>query len=285
MMITLLLALTTTPAVESPDTTLRISRGTTIEVTSMTRPIILRTGAGDQVRVVGANAERSGSTLEIDAASPFGRGTGPITVTVPAWATVEVDAMNANIMIEDAAERVSASTLNGRIESRGGRGTLTLSTMAGAISVKDFAGTRLGVDAVSGEILVDGATGTLTIESVSQGITLRNIRSSNVTAETTNGRVQWEGPLDPRGRYTFATHNGEILLLLPQAASARVRGSMFNGTFESDLPATTQGLEPSRRDREVSLGKEFTATIGKGEANVHVETFNGSIRIKRLGST
>jgi DUF4097 and DUF4098 domain-containing protein YvlB len=285
MMITLLLALSTSVALEVPDTTLRISRGTTVEVTSMTRPIVIRTGAGDQVRVVGANADLSGSTLEVDAASPFGRGTGPITVTVPAWATVEVNAMNASITIEDAPERLTAETLNGRIESRGGRGTLMLSTMAGAIRVRDFEGTRLGVEAVSGEIVVDGATGTLTLESVSQGITLRNIRSSTVTAETTNGRVQWEGALDPRGRYTFATHNGEILLLLPEGTSARVRGSMFNGTFESDLPATTQGLEPSRRDREVSLGKEFTATLGKGEANVHVETFNGSIRIKRLGST
>ena len=284
-MITLLLALAVPLMTELSDTTLRISRGTTIEVNSMTRPVVVRTAAGDQVRVVGATAELSGSTLEIDVASPFGRGTGPITVTVPTWATVEVDAMNASITIEDAPERLTASTLNGRIESRGGRGALTLSTMAGAIAVRDFAGTRLNLDAVSGQISVDGATGTLTIESVSQGITLRNIRSSNVTAETTNGRVQWEGALDPRGRYTFATHNGEIVLLLPENVSARVRGSMFNGSFESTLPATTQGLDPSRRDRDLMLGKEFTATLGKGEANVHVETFNGSIRIKRLGST
>lgn len=284
-MITLLLALASPLAMERQDTTIRISRGTNIEINSMTRPILLRTSAGDHVRVIGAVAEFSGSTLEVNGASPFARGTGPITVTVPTWATVEVDAMNASITIEDAPERVTASTLNGRIESRGGRGTLTLSTMAGAISVRDFAGTRLGLDAVSGLISVDGATGTLTVESVSQGITLRNIRSSNVTAETTNGRVQWEGAFDPSGRYTFSTHNGEILLLLPEATSARVRGSMFNGSFESALPATTQGLEPSRRDRDIMLGKEFTATIGKGEATVHVETFNGSIRIRRLGST
>lgn len=284
-MITLLLALTAPVALDLPDTTLRITRGTTVEINSMTRPILLRTGSGDQVRVVGATAERSGSTLEINAASPFARGSGPITVTVPTWATVEVDAINASITIEDAPERITAGTLNGRIESRGGQGTLTLSTMAGAISVKDFTGTRLGVDAVSGEILVDGATGTLTIESVSQGITLRNIRSSNVTAETTNGRVQWEGGFDPQGRYTFTTHNGEILLFLPAATSARVRGSMFNGSFESEIPATTQGLEPSRRDRAIMLGKDFTATLGKGEATVQVETFNGSIRVRRLGST
>jgi DUF4097 and DUF4098 domain-containing protein YvlB len=284
-MITLLLALTAPVALDLPDTTLRISRGTTVEINSMTRPILLRTGSGDQVRVVGATAELSGSTLEVNGASPFARGSGPITVTVPAWATVEVDAMNASITIEDAPERVTAGTLNGRIESRGGRGTLTLSTMAGAISVRDFAGTRLSLDAVSGEITVDGATGTLSVESVSQGITLRNIRSNNVTAETTNGRVRWEGGFDPRGRYTFATHNGEILLLLPEATSARVRGSMFNGSFESEIPATTQGLEPSRRDREIMLGKDFTATLGKGEATVQVETFNGSIRVRRLGST
>ena len=42
-MITLLLALSTSLAVELPDTTLRISRGTTVDVTSMTRPIVIRT--------------------------------------------------------------------------------------------------------------------------------------------------------------------------------------------------------------------------------------------------
>lgn len=282
-MITILMALATAVSVAQPDTTLRITRSTDIEVNTMARSVVLRTGPGDLVRVEGAGAELSGGTLEIQGASPFTQGRGSITITVPTWASVEIATLEGTIMIEDAPERVMAETVNGRIDSKGGRGVISLSTMAGAIHVRDFAGTRLQADAVSGAVVVEGATGELSVTSVSESITLRNVSSSLVSVQTTNGRVSWEGALDSRGRYRFATHNGEIVLHLPEATSARVRGTLFNGSFESDLTATTQGLEGSRTDQKVMLGKEFTATLGKGEASVELQTFNGSIRIRRLG--
>lgn len=286
-MLTPLLVLATSTVLAAPveDTTFRIARGTSIEIASNMRPVVLRTGPDNQLTVRGATVETSGSTVEIGDDDFFRGGDAPITVTVPSWATVEVDVMNAAITIAGAPARVLASTLNGSITSNGGTGVLELSTVAGAISVRGFRGERLALETISGEILVDGATGALVAASVNQRIILRNIQSSRVEVETTNGRIEWSSPLNPAGRYTFATHNGEILLMLPTNTSARVRGEMFNGTFESELPATTTGLTSSRRNPAAFLGQEFTATLGGGDATVNVETFNGSIRIRRVGST
>lgn len=282
----LLLAMATVMVAQAPDTTLRLARGTAIEVTAIDRPVVLRTGAGDRLRVQGARIDHDGGSVEVDGANPFlQRGGGPIILTVPTWATVELATMSGAVTVEDAPERLDVETVSGAITAKGGRGTMALSTMAGRVAVTDFTGTRLEVEAVSGEVRIDGATGTIRVESVNQTITLRNIRSSNVTAETTNGSIRWEGALEPRGRYTFGTHNGEIVLHVPANTSARLRGSTFTGTFESELPATTQGIEPGRRDRGGFPERDYTATLGSGEATVHLETFNGSVRIRRLGST
>ncbi len=285
MLPTLLLALGTALPVHPADTTLRVARGTTVEIVAMTREVVLRTTARDEVTVRGASAERSGRTVEVGSREFLqGGGSGPITVTVPAWATVEIAAMNGAVRVEQGPAHLTVSSLTGQIEVRGGTGTMALESMSGAIMVRDFAGTRLDVNAVSGTITIDGATGTLSAESVNHAVVLRNVQSTQVSVETTNGPIRWAGALDPTGRYRFATHNGEIVLALPEDASARFRGNTFNGSFESVLPATTTGLGPVQGAGGRMPGREFTATLGRGEATVDVETFNGSIRLTRRGS-
>jgi DUF4097 and DUF4098 domain-containing protein YvlB len=69
----------------------------------------------------------------------------------------------------------------------------------------------------------------------------------------------------------MTTHNGSIELATPPDYSAQVKASTYNGSINTDLPITVTG--------KVSKSK-LTGTIGAGEGQMHLETHNGSIRIR-----
>lgn len=280
-MVVLLLAATvalTPPA----DTTIRLPRGTAVEISSFDRPVRLTGVAGDRVTVRGASLELDGGTLEIDGGLPGFSGRGPVTVEVPTWAMVQVETVSGEVVIVDAPAGLEVDAVDGRIVVRGGGGAMLLSG-TGPVEVTDFRGSRLTIEGLAGPIRIAGATGTLEIESVNGPVSLTRVQSRDVQVSTTNGEVLWAGPLDPAGSYRFETHNGNIALRLPVAVSARLRVETFNGAFETRIPATTTGEVERRpgppRERRV------TATYGRGEATVDLSSFNGTVTVRPLGET
>lgn len=276
MLATLLLTIALAAPPSEPDTTFRLARGATVSIESGSRPIVLRTTTSSIATVRGASAELHDNDLSIEADEEFVRGrSGPIEVTVPVWASVDVNTANGSITIEGAPERVHVETMNGTIKSSGGTGRLEFETVAANVTITDFQGSAVRVEAAGGDITLRNVSGRIDIESVGGTIALRGIRSSRVSVSTTNGGIEYEGPLDPKGRYDFATHNGPMTFTLPGDVSARFEISTFNGVFESQIPARM----PKRS--EIELGDDFTATIGAGEARVVIESFNGAIRVLR----
>ncbi len=279
----LLAALVATPL--PADTTVRISRGTTVAIEGAMSGIRLRTGDGDVVTVRGAAEVGVGSRrVTIEADFFAGRG-GELTVTVPRWARVEIEGVNGNIVVEQAPEELDVESFNGQVSVTGGTGTMSLSNASGQISVRNFTGRLLDVESLSGRVSIDGATGTINVETVNERITLRNVRSRAVTLESTNGSIDWSGALDPAGRYTFTTHNGGVTLELPPTVDARLRVTTYQGGFDTAIPGTTSGNGIRSRQNGWDRAREFTVTYGRGAADVTVETFNGGVRVRRLGDT
>jgi DUF4097 and DUF4098 domain-containing protein YvlB len=269
----------------APDTTLRLPRNGTVEVDAGFRNVTITVGGGDQVTVTGATAELEGDRITIEAGGfPGGRrGTGPVRLTVPSWATVEVGLLSGSLEVLRAPQSLKAEVLNGTITTQGGSGTMQLSTVAGAITVRDFAGTLLEVEAMTGPVTIDGATGRVQANSVNDPVILRNIRSSRVEAASVTGRIEWSGDFEAGGRYRFESHNGEIEFRLPASVSARMHVTTFMGGFVSAIAATTNGK--GRPDQNsVGRGQDLVAVYGTGAAEVSVETFQGGVRIRQLGS-
>jgi len=69
----------------------------------------------------------------------------------------------------------------------------------------------------------------------------------------------------------IVTHNGDIDFTSPPNFSAKADISTHNGSIRTALPITVVG-EVSKR--------ELRGTIGSGEGRLHLETHNGSIKIK-----
>jgi DUF4097 and DUF4098 domain-containing protein YvlB len=272
-------------AAVSPDTTLRLPRGGTVQIESGFRTVTLSVGTGDQVTVSGAAAELEGNTITVDAGFAMRRRTGDaVRVSVPAWAKVEVTVVSGSLEVPRAPEVLTAEVVNGHIVASGGTGTMSLITTNGHITVTDFAGTLLEVEAITGPITIDGATGRVQASGVNDPIQLRNIRSTAVEAASVNGRVAWVGDFQPGGRYRFETHNGGVDLTLPASVGARLHVTTFMGGFTSALPATTNGRGSTGR-KEWPGGQDLTVVYGSGAADVTVETYHGAVRVREQGST
>ena len=89
-----------------------------------------------------------------------------------------------------------------------------------------------------------------------------------------DGNISYSGTLQASGRYLFTTHDGDVTLMIPENSSATfsVRG---DSRVEPAVPLKQTGT--GRRGQRVSY------TLGGGAAQVDVETFDGIVRIRRLG--
>ena len=97
--------------------------------------------------------------------------------------------------------------------------------------------------------------------------------SGGASGETTNGSVT----AIVRGQGTtplrFETTNGSVTLSVPKDLNADVEAETTNGSIDTDFPISVTG----RISRQHLSGR-----IGQGGRRLHLETTNGSIRLRAL---
>src|SRR6185369_2497237 len=101
-------------------------------------------------------------------------------------------------------------------------------------------------------------------ESTNGSIILDRIDSGNVDLYTVNGNISYDGAIKDKGLYRLTTHNGLNALLTVRT---------YNGGFRSTFPIG----DPEKRN------KRFTVTLGNGSAHVELESFGGTISLRRPG--
>jgi DUF4097 and DUF4098 domain-containing protein YvlB len=170
---------------------------------------------------------------------------------------IEAHAMNGDVRVEDAADRVEVGVISGDVTVRRATGDLRLA-------------------AVSGDIAVEEASGEVEAETVSGDVTLRGVTSRRVRAKSTSGDVDFDGPIDPAGRYELGSHSGEVALAIPASTSAQITVSTFSGTIDSDFPIT---LRPGEHAVGMTQTRRFTFDVGRGEARISAESFSGNVTI------
>ena len=72
----------------------------------------------------------------------------------------------------------------------------------------------------------------------------------------------------------MTTHNGTIGLAVPDKANATLSVRTYRGGFRSSFP-----VKPVDQNAK----KRLTMTFGSGSARVELESFNGSIALRRPG--
>ncbi len=149
--------------------------------------------------------------------------------------------------------------------------SLELITHNGAVRITDITG---DVDATThnGKTTADNVSGTIVLTTHNGEVNCQQI-SGDTRLRTHNGGVDvvYSEEAPSICDVSIVTHNGGIDFTSPPDFSARVDASTHNGSVHTDLPITVTG--------KVSKSK-LTGTIGKGEGKLHLETHNGSIKVR-----
>jgi len=151
-----------------------------------------------------------------------------------------------------------------------------LETISGDLSVTN-ASAGLHASSVSGNVEARKITGEVSAQSVSGDVVLDDVTSSYVRTETVSGEVRFTGPVDPKGRYEFHSHSGDVDLdLTGGAGNATLEVETYSGDLETGCSMT---LQPGGRgDR---MGKRGTLTMGNGSgAHFILKTFSGDVHIR-----
>ena len=264
------------------DETVPVQRGSRLAINNFAGEVIIHTSNADAVHIVARHQARTkviirnqGTTVSISATGTMGpQGSVDYDITAPAWMPIKVEGTYNFVTMDGVQGEVFANTVRGDIVIKGGTGTITAKSVEGEVQVEGARG-KVNVSSVNEKIRITDTSGDITAESVNGGITMTGVDAKSVDASTVNGNIVFEGKLADGGHYSFGTHNGDLSLGVPENVNATFTIRTYQGTFSTDLPL--EGV--SRAD--IQRGRRVTTTLGNGSADVSLETFGGSIRVRR----
>lgn len=282
----LTLAQTPAPAgrLDAPrtDETVAVQRGARLSISNFAGEVVIHTWDKDAVHVVARHQSRTkvsirpgAAGLSIQASGSMGpQGSVDYDITAPAWMPIRVEGTYNAVTMDGVQGEVYANTVRGDIVIKGGTGVITAKSVEGEVQVEGARG-KVNVSSVNEKIRITDTSGEIAAESINGAITMTGIDSKSVEASTVNGTIMYEGKLVDGGHYSFSTHNGDLSLGVPENANATFTIRTYQGSFSTDLPLAGA----SRAD--IQRGRRVTSTLGTGSAEVYLETFGGSIRVRR----
>lgn len=273
------------PRAPQTDQTVPVSRGTRLLVDNFAGEVVVRTWDRDSLRVQARHASRTKisirpgeSGVRVGASSHKGpNGSVDYEITAPAWMPMKIEGQYNYVTVDGAQSEVSVATVRGDIVLKGGSGSITGRTIEGEVVIEGARG-KINVSSVNEGIKITGTSGDITAETTNGSITLTRIESSSVDVATINGNIVYDGTIHSQGRYNFTTHNGDIVMTVPESANATFSVRTYNGDFSTAL--SLKGPDRS----EVRRGRRVTYTLGNGGAEVELESFGGAIRLRRAGA-
>jgi len=275
-----------TPAAAGPgattDKTVPVAKGSRLTVSNDAGEVVIKTWNQESLRVRASHSDRvsvdiqnTASIISIRSRSTQGRATVDYEITAPAWLPIKVSGQFPYIGVEGSQNEVSAETVRGDIVIKGGSGSVTAKSIHGEIIIEDARG-RVSATTVNEGIRIAGTTGEIVAETTNGDIVLERIGAGMVDVSTVNGDVRAETTLPAGAKVRVETHNGDITMIVPENTGATFTVRTHSGDFHSNLPTKTVG-EPRR-------GRRTIYTLGDGGADVELQSFGGTIRLRRPGT-
>src|SRR6266511_1235174 len=264
------------------DQTVNVTKGTKLDVNNFAGDVAIKVWDKDAVRVQVNHSDREivdikpgEQTLTIRSRSVRG---GPprsldYEITVPKWMAISVSGQYADVIMDGVGGDVTVETTRGDVNVTGGSGVVMLKSIQGEVTLQKAKG-RIEVRAVNEGMRLSDISGDLSAETTNGSIILDRIDSSNVDLYTVNGNISYDGPIKDRGVYRLTTHNGMIAVAVPEKVNATLMVRTYNGSFRSTFPVKQD--DENRR-------KRFTLTLGNGSAHLELESFGGTIALRRPG--
>jgi DUF4097 and DUF4098 domain-containing protein YvlB len=267
--------------VQETDTTVAVRQGAKLDLNNHSGTVVVRAWNRSEVRIQASHGTRdridieyAGNTLSVRANRRHGHSFAvDYQITVPEWMKVAVTGVEVEISVEGTRAAVSAESVEGMVTVRGGAEFISAKSVDGDVIVEGARG-HVMISAIDGAVTVRNVVGDVTIEAVDGDITLTGIDATNVDASTVDGMITYEGTIKNGGSYAFSSHDGDLDITIPDNTSAAFSVSTFSGEFEPQFPI--------QADRVGNRRIKFT--IGTGSARVDLESFDGTIVLKKAGA-
>jgi DUF4097 and DUF4098 domain-containing protein YvlB len=225
-------------------------------------------GDGAEGLELGGTSRRVRIDLEVDG-NP-NSVSSDLEIRVPAGSRIEVDAMGADITVQDVTGTVTADTVSGSIEVTGSAREVKLESVNGSVDVA-CACARAQVESVNGSVTVKGARGEVEASTVNGALTVTGGAFERAHLETVNGQITFEGALQAHATLDVESVGGSVELRVPASTDADFTINTFSGSIRN-----AWGQQPRKTSRYTGE-EELTFTTGSGGATVTVQTLSGDV--------
>jgi hypothetical protein len=266
-------------AVTQTDQTVQVQKGTRLDVNNFAGDVAIKTWDKDAVRVQVTHSDREviditpgDQTLRVRSHNKMGPPRSlDYAITVPAWMATTVNGVYTDVTLEGVNGDVSVESAHGDVKLIGGSGVVTIKALQGDVTVEKARG-KIDIHVLNQDIHLTDVSGDVSAETTNGDIVIDRMDSSNVDLYTVNGDILYDGALKDKGVYRLTTHNGVIAMPVSDKANATLMVRTYTGNFKATFPLK---LEDSNTKKRVTL------TYGNGSAHVELESFGGTISLRR----
>lgn len=273
------------------DTIVQANGASRLELSSMQGEVTVLAWDRDAVQVKADHSDsfsidisRSGSTISVEPEVNRGYGMSggaDFEITVPRGFDLDIEGMALDVDIRGVEGQVEVGTVHGPITLIGGTGNIVLESVNGAVHLEGAQG-DIDVTGIAGGVTIKDCSGDIYAESVGGDLILEGVRSSDVEIGSVGGDMRYEGTIEDGGTYNFGSHGGRIYLFLPANVNAQFDMISLAGDIVIDYPGAPSEPVKGRGIPGMS-GKELSFELGTGSARIEVETFGGTVHIRRAG--
>lgn len=251
------------------DLVIAVPVGFTVDVTTDSGDVRLRSLAGAKVRVAGGTVLLEQINGAIDVETKAGAITGR-AIGGRAWLV----SGNGKLSIAGVGGKLVAKTGSGAIEARDVRGDAELTTKTGRITATGIAG-GLVADTGTGAIQAVRIGGPCELRTTFGKIAGSQLSGAQIVARTSSGAIQLEQGGIRTSRYDLRSAQGPIELGVDPGASLAVTLTSAFGRVETSLPIDVTNGSPRGRDPHRLLGQ-----LNGGRLPLKAVSDSGSILLR-----
>ena len=202
-----------------------------------------------------------------------GVGEVDLHIELPVGSRVRAKSINGAIEVKNLRGTITAHATNGNIEVEGAPREADLETLSSNIKLRGRAG-RVKARAISGSIELEGVQEEIEATTMSGSIQVEAGTLRRVDLRTLSGSIELEAALAPDARAHLETHSGSVKLALPEATSAQFEVQTFSGGIDNEF-----GVQSSSRQFR-GVGRRLDFQVGEGDGLVTIKTFSGGVDIE-----
>lgn len=207
--------------------------------------------------------------IEVDVADGSRRvGETRLKLMVPARASVELEAVSADVSVKGLRGDVEVATVSGDIRLETSSRRIEAASVSGDVTLTGPSHDT-EVASVSGNVSVRGAQGKLRGESVSGDVWLDLGSVDHLQLESVSGDIEVTASLGDAVEVSIETLSGNIDFALPRLPDGELEMETFSGELRSGLTSDLREGAKEYRQR------------GKGKSEVRLNSFSGDIELKK----